>query len=102
MILLQHTIARVVLVTLAILLVPLAGTLLNPNASMYGGAGGGFDWTLSDFVVMGAILFVTGLGLDFAYRKAGKYRVIAIAAIIFAFLWLWAELAVGVFTNWGS
>jgi hypothetical protein len=60
------------------------------------------NWTLSDFVVMGTLLFVVGLLIELAIRKAGKYRAIAIMAIVLGFLWLWAELAVGVFTNWGS
>ena len=60
------------------------------------------QWSLSDFVIMGAIVFVAGLLLDLAIRKAGKYRVLAALTVIAGFLWLWAELAVGVFTNWGS
>lgn len=59
-------------------------------------------WTLSDFVIAGVLLFGAGLLLDMALRKAGKYRLAAAAAITFAFLLLWAELAVGIFTNWGS
>ena len=51
---------------------------------------------------MGAILFVTGLMLDLARRKMGKYRVGAGITIVVLFLWLWVELAVGLFTNWGS
>jgi len=51
---------------------------------------------------MGAILFVTGLMLDLARRKMGKYRVAAVITIVVLFLWLWVELAVGLFTNWGS
>jgi hypothetical protein len=60
------------------------------------------QWTLSDFIVMGSIIFVTGLLLDLALRKAGKYRLLAAGAVLIGFLWLWAELAVGIFTNWGS
>jgi hypothetical protein len=36
------------------------------------------------------------------FKKAGTYRILAAAAIVVVFVWLWAELAVGVFTNWGS
>ncbi len=61
-----------------------------------------WPWTQSDFVVMGTMLFVTGLMIDLVIRKAGKYRVIATITIMVLFLWLWAELAVGLFTNWGS
>jgi hypothetical protein len=62
----------------------------------------GVNWTGSDFVVAGVVLFVTGLLLDVAWRKGGKYRIPGVLVIGFLFLWLWAELAVGVFTNWGS
>jgi hypothetical protein len=88
--------------TLALLLVPLAFTLMNPSAHMNGGGGGGFDWMPGDFVVMGALLFGVGAALDLIWRRAGRYRVIGSAILVFLFLWLWAELAVGVFTNWGS
>ena len=88
--------------TLALLLVPLAFTLMNPGAHLSGGGGGGFDWMPGDFVVMAALLFCAGVALDLVWRKAGKYRIAGAAALMFLFLWLWAELAVGVFTNWGS
>lgn len=59
------------------------------------------NWTFSDFVIMGALLFVTGLLLDLVIRKLDKYRVIAALGVVALFFWLWAELAVGIFTNWG-
>lgn len=59
-------------------------------------------WTLSDFIIAGFLLFSTGVILAWATRIFPKHRIIIGALIIFAFLWLWAELAVGVFTNWGS
>lgn len=61
-----------------------------------------WPWTSSDFVVMGAMIFVFGLALDLVLKKAGKYKVAGGIAIVFLFLWLWVELAVGLFTNWGS
>lgn len=59
-------------------------------------------WTFSDFIIAGALLFGTGLLLDLVLRKTSRHRLAAAAAVTFAFLWLWAELAVGVFTSWGS
>ena len=88
--------------TLGLLLIPLALTLLNPTASIKGGPGGGWDWLPGDFVVMGVIIFIVGLLLDLAWRKTGRYRIPAVIAIVILFLWLWVELAVGLFTNWGS
>jgi hypothetical protein len=61
-----------------------------------------WPWTRSDFVVAGVVLFVTGLALYLIIRKGGKYRIPEAIVIVFLFLWLWVELAVGLFTNWGS
>jgi hypothetical protein len=61
-----------------------------------------WPWTLSDFVIGGALIFVVGSVLDLIWRRAGKRRLIVGGIVVFLFLWLWAELAVGVFTNWGS
>jgi len=57
------------------------------------------DWSLFDFVVMGSLLFIVGLTAEFSLRKikATKNRIVAIAIILFIFLLIWAELAVGVF-----
>ncbi len=98
----QKNIIRIALAVIIILLIPLALTLLNPNAHLNGGAGGGFDWSPGDFLIMGIMLFAVGLAVGFVWRKMGKYRTIGIIVIVLLFLWLWAELAVGVFTNWGS
>lgn len=82
----------VALLTAAILAVPLVAMQFD----------NGVNWTGSDFLTAGVVLFVTGCLLDLAWRKGGKYRIPGILIIGFLFLWLWAELAVGVFTNWGS
>lgn len=94
---LKNTI-RVALITLGLLLIPLVLQLTIGT----GIDGQGFNWTLSDFAIIGSLIFVAGLFIDWARRRAGKYRVIAITLIVVAFLWLWAELAVGLFTNWSS
>lgn len=62
------------------------------------------NWDLADFIVMGTMLFGTGLILELVVRKATNktHRVALVIAALLGFLWLWAELAVGVFTNWGS
>ncbi len=77
----------IALATLALLLIPLLFS---------------WPWTLSDFVIAGVLIFGSGLLINFALMKGGKYRLIIAGVILFLFLWLWAELAVGVFTNWGS
>jgi hypothetical protein len=62
------------------------------------------DWQLNDFVIIGVLLFATGLVLDLIISKVrGRNRKLAaIGALMLVFLYVWAELAVGVFTNLGS
>lgn len=65
----------------------------------------GVNWTLFDFIVMGGAL-IFGISTIFivAARTIQKTseRVVVGIILAFAFLWLWTELAVGIFTNWGS
>jgi hypothetical protein len=86
--------------TLLILLIPLTLQLTIGT----GVDGQGFNWKLNDFVVIGALLFITGLLIEYVLTKfpAQKHRLVAVGLIILGFLWLYAELAVGIFTNWGS
>ncbi len=59
-------------------------------------------WGVEDFITMGLLILAFGsLGILIA-RKFPKNRVITAIILVFLFVWLWAELAVGVFTNWGS
>lgn len=62
------------------------------------------NWTFSDFVFAAAMFLVLGGAIEFILRaiRSGSTRLLAILAVVGAFLWLWAEFAVGVFTNWGS
>ena len=57
------------------------------------------NWTLSDFVVAGVLLFGTGLICELAIRKIKntKYRIVTIKAVLLVLLLVWAELAVGIF-----
>ncbi|PHR48070.1 MAG: hypothetical protein COA32_05970 [Fluviicola sp.] len=59
----------------------------------------GVNWSSSDFVIMGILLTGTGLLLEFSLRKIKtvKYRLMVSGIIIFLFLLVWVELAVGVF-----
>jgi hypothetical protein len=90
----------VIAATLAVLSVPLVFTLMNPNAELRGGAGlstSGVNWTLSDFVIMGGLLLVTGLAVVLASRmfRARLARLLAVLVVLAGFLAVWAELAVG-------
>jgi hypothetical protein len=55
------------------------------------------NWNLTDFIVAGLLLFVTGLLVEFALRKAKnpKFKTLAIIAIVILSLLIWAELAIG-------
>ena len=35
-------------------------------------------------------------------HRMGRHRLIGVILVILGFLWLYVELAVGLFTNWGS
>ncbi len=77
---------RILIVVGLILLIPFFGNLFVE----------GWNWIVLDFIVMGALLFVTGLAIDFAIRRFPNpiQRILAIAAIIGALLLIWVELAV--------
>ncbi len=57
------------------------------------------NWKSSDFVIMGILLLGVGLLFELVMRKVKKVstRVIISVAILFTFLLIWAELAVGIF-----
>lgn len=61
-----------------------------------------FNWDETDYIVLGIILVIVVAAIELITKKAGKYKIYAIAAIVITALWLYVELAVGLFTNWGS
>lgn len=78
--------------TLLVLLIPLIAMRFTEEV----------QWAPFDFAVMGILLFITGLIFSFAMNKFPKHRVVAGIIIAIGFLYVWAELAVGIFTNLGS
>ena len=61
------------------------------------------NWSAIDFIVMGLLVFGTGSLFVLVFRRVPrKWRIIACIMIALAFLYVWAELAVGIFTNLGS
>lgn len=61
-------------------------------------------WDHSDFIVVAVL--VGGIGSLFVVLsrmvRTTQQKIIIGAILAFVVLWLWAELAVGLFTNWGS
>jgi hypothetical protein len=57
------------------------------------------NWTISDFLVMGILLFTTVFTIDFVLKKFKtlKSRLILIVGIVVLLALVWAELAVGIF-----
>lgn len=83
-------------ITLALLVIPLVLTVLNPYAALNGGAGGGWDWGPLDFLIMGTLLLVVNLAIQITLsfplspaRKAG-----VVIGILFLLALIWVELAV--------
>lgn len=59
-------------------------------------------WTFSDFIIAGVLLFGTGSLFVLTARRIKKYRFAIGILFLIALLYVWAELAVGIFTNLGS
>lgn len=61
-------------------------------------------WTLGDYVVAALLLLSTGLALEAISRRVsdGKRKLIFMSAAIILLVYIWAELAVGIFTTLGS
>lgn len=62
------------------------------------------NWDETDFIVIGALLFGAGSFFVLVARHVTltSHRILVGLMVLAAVLFLWAELAVGIFTNWGS
>lgn len=79
--------------TVAMLLVPLLAMQFTADVR----------WGAADFIIMGSLLFAMGSLFVLVARKAPrKHRLIIGGLFILVFLYIWVELAVGLFTNLGS
>ena len=72
---------------LLLLLVPVIGNKITDE----------INWSVLDFLIMGGFLLLVGKGINFVNSKKMKNRIFYIGLMIFIFILIWAELAVGVF-----
>jgi bacteriorhodopsin len=79
----------IVFLPLLLLLLPLIGMFISDE----------IKWSIFDFLIMGVLI----LSLSFSIKlllnttKKLKYRIVGIGMILFVFILIWAELAVGIF-----
>jgi hypothetical protein len=85
---LTKSIAGPALVTVILLLIPLVAMQFTDEV----------DWTLSDFIFAGILLFGTGLTYKLVTRKSGRiaYRVAVGFALLTGLFLIWSNLAVGI------
>jgi hypothetical protein len=78
------------LATLAVLLVPFMAMQFTTEVR----------WDMADFIVMGTLLFgMVSLYVLAARRNLRKHRILVGLLFVAAFVYIWAELAVGLFTD---
>ena len=81
------------LVSACLLLIPFSAMQLTAEV----------NWSGADFLLMGALLFISSSSFVLLARKvAPSNRLWVALAVLLAFLYCWAELAVGVFFSLGS
>ena len=80
---------RILYIVGTILLIPLIAMRLTNEVNL----------SLFDFIIMGAMLTITGLLGEIIFKKVKKYkhRVTLYVVVAIIFLLIWAELAVGIF-----
>lgn len=79
---------------LSLLSIPLVATQVSSQV----------NWQLFDFLVMGVLIFTVASTFVLVARKITNRTHLLVTAFLFAlgFIYIWAELGVGIFTNLGN
>ena len=74
---------------LFLLLIPLIGMAITDE----------INWSLYDFIIMGSLLISLSIGINFVSNRTKnlKNRYLYIGILVLIFMFIWAELAVGIF-----
>ena len=84
---------RMALATFLVLLIPFIAMQFRHEV----------NWSYFDFILMGLMIFTTGSLIVVTLRKVNpNKRIFIVITFLFIFLFIWAELAVGVFTQLGK
>ena len=83
------SISKRIFYPLFLLLIPLIGMTITDE----------INWNPFDFIIMGSLLILLSIGINFASNLAKnlKNRVLYIGILVIIFMLIWAELAVGLF-----
>lgn len=94
----------IALATLLLLSIPFLFMKFHVSLPDPGDMSSEITWDVADFAVMGVLIFSVGSLFVLVARKFREtsQRIVIAVVLMVVLLWLWAELAVGVFTNWGS
>ena len=76
---------------LLLLLIPFIGTLFSSDV----------NWGGVDFIIMGGLLTLLGAGFKLVNTKTNyfKLRILFMVVLVFLFLAVWGELAIGFFSS---
>lgn len=85
---LKVVVFRVVFIIVLLLMVPLIAMQFTDEV----------NWQLNDFILMAVLLFTFSICTILMIRKLPKKRVLLSLSAIILFLFVWAELAVGLFS----
>ncbi len=85
----QKRLSRILLAVPVILTFPFVGNFISDEV----------NWSLSDFLIMGLLLTLTGIGIELVLSKFAcrRSRITLVGGILLLLLLTWAELAVGIF-----